>query len=441
MFAFGALLAVLVFTAQPIYAQGIAAGDPVQAAMDNLWVFIAAALVFFMQAGFALVESGMTRAKNVINIMAKNLADASVGIISFLAVGYAFAFGGTGSGWASEGYFLSGSPLLENGSSGVGNLTSATFFIFQAMFAATAATIVSGAMAERTRFNSYLIFSVVMTGFVYPIVVNWTWGGGFISDFEFFGARFSDFAGATIVHSTGAWAALMGALALGPRMGWKPNKPIPGHSIPQVVLGVFILWLGWFGFNGGSVGAADNTVMLVAVNTALAASVGTLTAGGISWFRTGKPNLAVSANGTLAGLVAITAGCASMNVMGAMVTGAVAGVLLTFSQRFIAKRGIDDPVGAISVHGTCGVWGTLAVGLFARFDDGFLGRDYAGLFYGGGGGQLLVQLVLVLIVMVWTVVTMGLLFRLLRRTGYLRVSARAESAGLDLLEHGGAGYQ
>lgn len=440
IFGVGASLACVVFAALPVSAQSSVAADAVQAVVDNLWVFIAAVLVFFMQAGFALVESGMTRAKNVINIMAKNLADASVGILAFLAVGYALAFGGSGAFWGTEGFFLSGSALFEAGSSGVGNLSSATFFLFQAVFAATAATIVSGAMAERTRFSTYLIVSLVMTALVYPTVVHWTWGGGFIADLEIFGARYSDFAGSTVVHSTGAFAALMGAYFLGPRLGWSSKKGIPGHSIPQVVLGVFILWLGWFGFNAGSALAANGVVMLVGMNTAIAAAASTLASGGMTWVRTGKPNLTTSANGALAGLVSITAGCATMNVLGALVTGAVAGVLLTVSERFVARRGIDDPVGAISVHGTCGIWGTLAVGLFARYDDAFLGRENAGLFYGGGGGQLLVQLVFILIVMVWTLATMGALFFLLRKLDLLRVSPKVETEGLDLLEHGVSAY-
>ena len=440
IFGVGASLACVVFAALPVSAQSSAAADAVQAVVDNLWVFIAAVLVFFMQAGFALVESGMTRAKNVINIMAKNLADASVGILAFLAVGYALAFGGSGAFWGTEGFFLSGSALFEAGSSGVGNLSSATFFLFQAVFAATAATIVSGAMAERTRFSTYLIVSLVMTALVYPTVVHWTWGGGFIADLEIFGARYSDFAGSTVVHSTGAFAALMGAYFLGPRLGWSSRKGIPGHSIPQVVLGVFILWLGWFGFNAGSALAANGVVMLVGMNTAIAAASSTLAAGGMTWVRTGKPSLTTSANGALAGLVSITAGCATMNVLGALVTGAVAGVLLTASERFVARRGIDDPVGAISVHGACGIWGTLAVGLFARYDDAFLGRENAGLFYGGGGGQLLVQLIFILIVMVWTLATMGALFFLLRKLDLLRVSPKVETEGLDLLEHGVSAY-
>ena len=434
-------VAVLCFSATPVAAQAPAVEGGAAATLDNLWVVLAGVLVFFMQAGFALVESGMTRAKNVINIMAKNLVDVSVGVLAFLAVGYALAFGGGGAFWGGgEGFFLVGKDLFVPGGSGVGNLSVASYFFFQAAFASTAATIVSGAMTERTRFGAYIVVSIVMTAFVYPTVVHWIWGGGFIADLEILGARFTDYAGATVVHSTGAWAALMGALFLGPRLGWNPNRGIPGHSMPQMMLGVFILWLGWFGFNGGSVLAVNTSVATVAVNTVISGAAGSLAAGGLHWIRTGKPGLTTAANGALAGLVAITAGCASMNLLGAALTGLVAGFLLASSQVFVARRGIDDPVGAISVHGTCGVWGTLAVGLFARFDDGFLGTENAGLFYGGGGEQLVVQLLAVLVVFAWTVVTMGVLFFLLKRLGRLRVTRQVEIEGLDASEHGSIAY-
>ncbi len=437
----GAAVAVL---STPAAAQ---TGDPteaVQAVLDNVWVLVAGVLVFFMQAGFALLEAGLTRAKNVTNIMAKNLADMSVGVLAFLAVGYGLAFGAGNAWWGTEGFFLSGSALFETGSSGVGNLSTATFFFFQVVFAATAVTIASGAMAERARFKAYLLFSLVMSAFIYPMVVHWTWGGGLIADISIGGAVYSDFAGSTVVHSTGGWAALMGAMFLGPRLGkYGPGgapRPIPGHSMPMTILGVFILWLGWFGFNAGSELAADSVVMVVALNTAVAAAASTLTAGAVVWLKTGKPDVAMAGNGTLAGLVGITAGCATMNVLGALVTGAVAGVLVVYSVFFVERKGVDDPVGAVSVHGVCGVWGTLAIGLFARYDDAFLGRDNAGLFYGGGGWQLLVQLIFVLIVLGWTMVTTGILFAVLRRFGVLRVSAAEEARGLDLGEHGAGAY-
>ena len=441
--AAGALLALL---AAPAAAQN---GDPsalVQAALDNAWVVLAGVLVFVMQAGFALLESGLTRVKNTTNILAKNLADMSVGAFAFLAVGYALAFGAGNPWWGTEGFFLSGSDLTAVGSSGSGNISTAAFFFFHAVFAAAAVTIASGSMAERARFKAYLLFALVMTAFVYPLVVHWTWGGGFIADISIGGARFSDFAGSTVVHGSGGWAALTGAVFLGPRLGkYTPDgKPrqIAGHAMPMVVLGVFVLWLGWFGFNTGSqlAATAGSPVTRVVLNTVIAGAAGTLIAGAVVWRRQGLPDMSIVANGTLAGLVSITAGCAAMNVLGALVTGAIAGVIVVYSMSFVERKGIDDPVGAVSVHGVCGVWGTLAVGLFARYDDGYLGRDGAGLFYGGGGYQLVVQLILVGVVAVWILVTTGIMFAMLRRFGLLRVSAQEEALGLDLTEHGVGAY-
>ena len=441
--ATGALLALL---AAPAVAQSENPGEAVQVALDNAWVVLAGVLVFCMQIGFALLESGLTRVKNTINILAKNLTDMCVGALAFLAVGYGLAFGEGNPWWGTEGFFLSGSDVTAAGSSGFGNLSTATFFFFQVVFAAAAVTIASGAMAERTRFKAYLLFTLVMTAFVYPMVVHWTWGGGFIADISIGGAGFSDFAGSTVVHSTGGWAALAGAVFLGPRLGkYTPDgKPrqIAGHAVPLAVLGVFILWLGWFGFNAGSqfgVTAGD-PVARVILNTVIAGAAGTLTAAAVTWYRQGQPDMSIIVNGSLGGLVSITAGCASMNTLGALVTGAAAGVVVVYSMVFIERRGIDDPVGAVSVHAVCGAWGTLAVGLFARHDDGYLGRDGAGLFYGGGGYQLIVQIVLVAVVAVWTLVTTGTLFAVLRRFGLLRVSAQEEALGLDLTEHGVSAY-
>ena len=439
----GALLAVMT---SPVAAQADDATAAVQAALDNGWVVLAGALVFTMQAGFALLESGLTRVKNTTNILAKNLGDMCIGALAFLAVGYGLAFGRGNAWWGTEGFFLAGSDLTAVGSSGSGNVTTAAFFFFHAVFAAAAVTIASGAMAERARFKAYLLFSVAMSAFVYPLVVHWTWGGGFIAEMSIGGARFSDFAGSTVVHLTGGCAALAGAVFLGPRLGkYTPDgKPrqIAGHAVPMVLLGVFILWLGWFGFNAGSQLAitADGPVTRVVLNTVIAGAAGTLTAGAVVWRRQGQPDMSIIANGTLAGLVSITAGCATMNVLGALVTGAVAGVIVVYSMFYIERSGIDDPVGAVSVHGTCGLWGTLAVGLFARYDDGYLGRDDAGLFYGGGGQQLVVQLVLVAVVAGWVLATTGVLFATLRRFGLLRVAPQEEALGLDLTEHGIGAY-
>ena len=439
----GALVAMLT---TPAAAQ---AGDPaaaVQAALDNAWVLLAGVLVFCMQAGFALLETGLTRVKNTTNILAKNLADMCIGTLAFLAVGYGLAFGAGNGFWGTEGFFLAGRDLVAPGGVAGGNLSVSTHFFFHAVFAAAAVTIASGAMAERARFKSYLLFSMVMSALIYPTVVHWTWGGGLIADISIGGARYSDFAGSTVVHVTGGAAALMGALFLGPRLGkFNPDgtpRPIAGHAIPMVVLGVFILWLGWFGFNAGSQLAitAGGPVTRVILNTIIGASAATVTAGAVVWRRQGLPDMSIVANGTLSGLVSVTAGCAALNTLGALVTGAVAGVLGVYCMTFVERRGIDDPVGAVSVHGACGVWGALAVGLFARYDDGYLGRDEAGLFYSGDGYQLIVQLVLVGLVAAWTLATTGVLFGVLRRFGLLRVSPQDEALGLDLSEHGIGAY-
>ena len=442
----GAAGAVLAVMTTPVAAQADDPSAVVQAALDNAWVVLAGVLVFVMQAGFALLESGLTRVKNTTNILAKNLADMCIGTIAFLAVGYGLAFGRGNAWWGTEGFFLPGTDLAAVGSSGFGNLSTGAFFFFHAVFAAAAVTIASGAMAERARFKAYLLFSVAMSAFVYPLVVHWTWGGGFIADISIAGARFSDFAGSSVVHLTGGCAALAGAVFLGPRLGkYTPDgtpRQIAGHAMPMVLLGVFILWLGWFGFNAGSqFGAtAGSPVTRVVLNTAIAGAAGTLTAGALVWRRQGLPDMSIIANGTLAGLVSITAGCATMNVLGALLTGAAAGVIVVFSMLYIERSGIDDPVGAVSVHGVCGFWGTLAVGLFARYDDGYLGRDEAGLFFGGGAQQLVVQLVLGAVVAAWVLVTTGVLFAVLRRFGLLRVSPQEEALGLDLTEHGVGAY-
>ena len=420
------------------------AADAVQAVMDTLWIFIAGCLVFFMQAGFALLEAGLTRAKNVVNIMAKNVADMVIGILAFFAVGYAIAFGGGNDWFGDSGFFLSGSAPFDIGSSGVGTLTTASFFFFQVVFAATAVTIASGAMAERTKFVAYLFFSAVMCAVIYPVVVHWTWGGGWIASWQFGDAVFSDFAGSGVVHMTGGVAALMGAFFVGARRGrysddGKPQA-IPGHSIPFAIIGVFILWLGWFGFNPGSELAADTFVMFVAVNTLLAAAAGGLATTFTIWLVAGKPDVAMIGNGVLAGLVGITAGCGTVNFAGALAIGAISGILVVFSVMFFDRIKIDDPVGAISVHGVCGAWGVLSIGLFARYDDAFLGRDNAGLFYGGGLDQLSLQAAMVAAIGVWVTVTAGIVFAILKATIGLRVSEEEEVEGLDLPEHGLQGY-
>jgi Amt family ammonium transporter len=434
--ALGGATAIVALVPSVAHAQD---GPDAQIFLDNIWVFVAGCLVFFMQAGFALVEAGLTRAKNVVNIFAKNLSDALIGVLCFYAVGYAFAFGGDGKLIGSDFFFLQDvDGTITDGLSGY------TVFFFQVVFAATAVTIASGAMAERTKFVSYLIFSAAMTAFIYPVVVHWTWGGGLIADIEIGDAVYSDFAGSGIVHMCGGLAAMMGAIFLGPRIGkYDANgrpRAIPGHNIPFAILGVFILWLGWFGFNPGSELAADGTAIAVGVNTMIAAAAGGLACTITIWLKSGKPDLAMIGNGVLAGLVSITAPCGAVTPTTSLIIGATGGVLVVFAVLFFDRVHVDDPVGAVSVHGVCGAWGVISVGLFATYDDAFLGREDAGLFYGGGADQLLMQIVMVVIIAAWTIVATSVLFFVLTKTVGLRVRAEEEMQGLDVLEHGLAGY-
>lgn len=426
--AVGAVLA----TAAPAWAQDAPTAEDVQTNLDNVFVLLSAVLVIFMQAGFALVEAGLTRAKSVANIMMKNLMDFCAGAIAFFAVGYAIAFGSGNDYFGSEGWFLG------DGAFQYGTLTVPVTFIFQVAFAATAATIVSGAMAERTKFKSYFLYSIVISAVIYPVVVHWNWGGGWLAQLS---TPFHDFAGSTMVHQTGGVAALMGAIVLGPRIGkyGADGKPraIPAHSIPYAVLGTFILLVGWYGFNPGSELAADGAIGGIAVTTTIAAAAGAITAMFAIWIKGGKPDVAMTANGMLAGLVAITAGCAAVSNSGALAIGAVAGVLVVVSVLVFDRLHVDDPVGAISVHGVCGAFGTISVGLFATSDTDFWQQ---GLFYGGGADQLVSQLIGVGAVLAFVAVAAGLLFLLIKVTVGLRVSQEEELAGLDVLEHGAAGY-
>ena len=397
---------------------------------DTLWVLVAAFLVFFMQAGFAMVESGFTRAKNAVNILMKNLLDFSMGSIAYWAIGFAIMFG-TGSafmGWS--GWFV---PADSTAFASLewSSVPTHAAWLFQLVFAATAATIVSGAMAERTQFKSYLIYSVFITGIIYPIVGHWIWGGGWLSDFGM-----SDFAGSTVVHSTGGWLALTGAIVLGPRLGKYDNdgnpRPIAGHNLPLAALGVFILWLGWFGFNPGSqMGADAAEISGIAVTTNLAAAAGAILAMITAWIFLGKPDAGMALNGALAGLVAITAGCASVSPVSAAIIGALGGIVVVLSVLFFEKLHIDDPVGAISVHGTCGALGTILLGFF---------DSESGVFFGGGFGLLWAQIVGVVAVLVWCLVTGFILFYGIKAVTGLRVSEEEEQAGLDFGEHGASAY-
>lgn len=399
------------------------------ASADTVWVLIAAALVMFMQPGFAMVEAGFTRAKNTANILMKNIMDFSFGSLFFWIIGFSIMFG-TGNGGFIGKIYLFGSGL-ENG-----DLPGMAFLIFQTVFAATAATIVSGAMAERTEFKVYIIFSIVITTIIYPISGHWIWGDGWLASMKI---PFHDFAGSTVVHSVGAWVGLAGAAVLGPRIGKYNGKAnaIPGHSLTLGALGVFILWFGWFGFNPGSQLASsglENSLAIshIFVTTNLSAASGVVGAITLSWMLYKKPVLSLTLNGALAGLVAITAGTDVISPGGAVIVGLLAGALLVFSVSFFDNvLRIDDPVGAISVHGVCGAFGTIMVG--------FLSTD-GGLFYGGGAGLLLSQLIGVLAVAAWAMGTGFILFKTLKATIGLRVSKIVEEEGLDIYEHGETVY-
>jgi Amt family ammonium transporter len=415
--------------------------DAINGDMGMLWMLLSGILVFFMQAGFTLVESGMTRSKNAVNIAMKNLLDICVGSLTYWLVGYSLMYGDTSNGW----FFWSG--LFQG--------EGADLF-FQTMFAATAATIVSGAIAGRTKYSTYVIFSIVMTAIIYPISGGWQWvgasefqtladgtqqlvkQGGWLADLGFI-----DFAGSSIVHSVGGWAALVAAVLVGPRIGkFVDGKvlPIPGHNQIFATLGVFILWLGWFGFNGGSQlawGGADavgaSNVVLI---TNLAAAAGGLGALITTWIWYGKPHLAQTLNGALAGLVSITAGCGNMSSQGAVLAGLLGGILVVFSIEFIEKKlKIDDAIGAVSVHGVIGVWGTIVIGLW-----GIDGDKGIGLFNGGGADQLGVQALGALSYAVWAIALSWIVLFTLKKTIGLRVSKEVEEKGLDLAEHGTIAY-
>jgi ammonium transporter, Amt family len=413
--------------------------EDAQLNLNIVWTCLAAFLVFFMQAGFAMVESGFSRAKNVVNIIMKNLMDFSVGTVTFFLVGFGIMFG------VSNGLF--GTTLF-----GLGDVTGDdwkfTFLIFQTVFAATAATIVSGAMAERTKFVSYLVYSFFITLVIYPVFGSWAWGSlldgnGWLENLP--SGAFVDFAGSTVVHSVGGWLALAGALVLGPRIGkYTPDgksRAIPGHNIPIAALGVFILWFGWFGFNAGSTTFGDGAIGRIAVTTNIAAAAGALAAMFTAWAFFKKPDATMTLNGALAGLVGITAGCATVTPFGALWIGFFAGVLVVISVLvFDRKFKIDDPVGAVSVHGVCGAWGTLACGLFNAESALGLEEISTGLFYGGGLSQILSQLIGIGSGFVWAFGIGLVVFLGIKYTIGLRVSPAEEDEGLDVGEHGMEGY-
>ncbi|MFP4165678.1 MAG: ammonium transporter [Opitutales bacterium] len=399
-----------------------------------LWTVIAAALVFIMHLGFATLESGLTQSKNSVNIMFKNVFIISIGIVSYAIIGFNTHYPGDFNGWISIGGMIGDLNAAGGDTFGYGGLDLAMTgfgdFIFQAMFAATAATIVSGAVAERVKLSSFMIFAALLVAFAYPVVGSWHWGGGWLSELGpeidgEFPKAFYDFAGSTVVHAFGGFAALACVIVLGPRAGKYTNgtiRPILGHSMPLATIGVFLLFLGWFGFNGGSVlSAAPGPLGLVFTTTALAASGGALAAMAVSWIFLKKPDLSMALNGILAGLVGITAGADAMGPGASIVVGLIAGVIVVFSIIFFDKMKIDDPVGAISVHGVCGVWGTLAVAVF-------------------GSASFVSQLIGVLAVSVAAFVFSLVVFLILKALLGVRVSPEEESEGLDIWEHGQEAY-
>ncbi|BAZ49666.1 ammonium transporter [Nostoc sp. NIES-4103] len=437
-------------------AQTPAAGPTtaeLKVALDTLWVAIAAFLVFFMNAGFCMLETGFCRQKNAVNVLAKNLIVFALATVAFWAIGFALMFGNGNDFIGLSGFFLSGadnSPATGDAYQGVfkalnwAGVPLAAKFLFQLVFAGTAATIVSGAVAERIKFVDFLIFSLLLVGIAYPITGHWIWGAGWLAK-----SGFWDFAGCTVVHSVGGWAALMGAAFLGPRIGKYQDKQVvalPGHNMSIATLGCLILWLGWFGFNPGSVMAADpSAITHIALTTNMAGAVGGIAATATAWLYLGKPDLSMIINGILAGLVGITASCAYVTISSSFVIGLIAGVLVVFAVTFFDKIGIDDPVGATSVHLVCGIWGTLAVGLwsvgpgvYSWYGEGL--GPAKGLFAGGGFGQLFTQLIGVVSVGGMTVLLSTIFWLVLKATLGIRVSREEELEGLDIGEHGMEAY-
>ncbi|MDR0885933.1 MAG: ammonium transporter [Clostridiales Family XIII bacterium] len=399
--------------------------------INTLWVLVAGVLVFFMQAGFALLEAGLTRPKNTINILAKNTLDFGFAIAAYALLGFGIMYGTSGPGGLfGTSLFLSPLKGFE-----IEGLSPEVFYFFQLVFAGATATIVSGAMAERTKFMSYIVYSFFISLIIYPVSGHWIWGGGWLSDIGFM-----DFAGSTAVHSAGGWVALAGAMIVGPRLGKYSKegkaRAIPAGNIFMATLGMFILWLGWYGFNPGSELGFDEVTIHTVVTTTMAAGGGMLASLVVTWKRYGKPDLSMVLNGILGGLVAVTSGCPYFSFWVSFLIGVLGGILVIFSVEFIDRKlKIDDPVGAISVHGVCGALGTLCIGLFASVN-----TDAKGLFYGGGFSQLGIQALGVVVVFAWTFGAGFLLFKIIKKTIGLRVEKEEEIIGLDIVEHGAEAY-
>lgn len=409
-------------------------------AIDTLWVLLAAMLVFFMNLGFASVESGFARSKNTVNILSKNFIVFAISSMGYLLLGWGLMFGGDNPIVGTKGLWILSGTLDESIYTLGANVPFWAKFVFQLVFCGTAATIVSGAVAERVKYISFIVFSFVLTLAIYPIVGHWIWGGGFLSTMGF-----QDFAGSTVVHSVGGWAALAGVIVLGPRFGKYDNngnaKAIPGHNMSLATIGLFVLWLGWFGFNPGSTMSMSDpaAVAHIFMTTNASAIAAVITSTFVSWLFIGKPDLGMTINGCLAGLVAITAGCAYVDIFGSLIIGAIGGILVVFAVVFFDKLKLDDPVGATSVHLANGVLGTICVGLFAQ--DGVTSLSATnGLFYGGGFTLLGTQIIGILAVTVFVFPASLLVWYLIKKTLGIRVTLEEEVSGLDIGEHGNTAY-
>ncbi len=393
--------------------------DEVRVVLDSIFLLFCSVLVIFMNAGFGMLEAGFCRQKNAVNILAKNLIVFGIATLAYWAIGYGLMYGEGSPFIGTQGFFFNGDPAPYGNEPYPAAVPEAISFLFQVAFAATAATIVSGAVAERIHFGAFLIFSFLLVAVSYPITGHWVWDGGWLSEMGF-----SDFAGSTVVHSVGGWAALVGAALLGPRLGKYQNgriSALPGHNMGFATLGCLILWIGWFGFNPGSELAATANVPYIAVTTNLSAAAGGVAATFTSWIKDGKPDLSMIINGILAGLVGITAGCADVSYLSAVIIGGIAGIIVVFSVAFFDSIRIDDPVGATSVHLVCGIWGTLAVGIF-------------------GTGNFITQLIGVLAIGAFTVIFSAIVWGILKVTISIRVDEQDELRGLDISEHGMEAY-